>query len=223
MSRAKTKAIGKNKPPKEVREPKPKPKAPARKAPTKASDSAAGRKFLLTPEVEQIIIAAVKAGNYLSTAADFAGVSAKTVYEWISRGEGRDPDRPSTPELAAFAAAIKKAEAHGKIAALQRIQEAAKGRMLREKRTVTRVIQSKDGTPQEVTETVEKYFPSAWQADAWMLERRFPEEWGRRDRHELSSPGSDKVEVNLDIQSLISKIYGEPVEDHGEQSPDSKP
>lgn len=32
-------------------------------------------------------------------------------------------------------------------------------------------------------------------AAQWWLERKFPDRWGRRDRHELSGPASGPIEV----------------------------
>jgi len=57
----------------------------------------------LTPEVAQTILAYIEAGAWDYIAAEMAGVSARTVREWVRRGEGKDPDRPPTPELAEFA------------------------------------------------------------------------------------------------------------------------
>jgi DNA invertase Pin-like site-specific DNA recombinase len=34
-----------------------------------------------------------------------------------------------------------------------------------------------------------------WQADAWWLERRRPERWGRKDRHEVSGPDGGPLVV----------------------------
>jgi len=43
-----------------------------------------------------------------------------------------------------------------------------------------------------------------WQAAAWRLERKFPERWGRRDRHEVDANIHGKVKVSADdaIQEL---------------------
>ena len=57
----------------------------------------------LTREVAQTILAYIEAGAWDYIAAEMALVSARTVREWVRRGEGKDPDRPPTPELAEFA------------------------------------------------------------------------------------------------------------------------
>jgi hypothetical protein len=45
-----------------------------------------------------------------------------------------------------------------------------------------------------------------WQAAAWILERRYPEQWGRRERHIHESP--DGSAVFQPIIDAIGKIYG---------------
>lgn len=46
-----------------------------------------GRPTKLTPEVQDRIIQALKAGNYVETAAEYAGIGKTTFYRWMARGE----------------------------------------------------------------------------------------------------------------------------------------
>lgn len=46
----------------------------------------AGRPTKLTAEVQERIVHAVRAGNYMETAAAHAGVHKDTLYEWLKRG-----------------------------------------------------------------------------------------------------------------------------------------
>lgn len=78
----------------------------------------------LTPELQEKIVAIVRKGNFRVVAAEACGIGESTLSEWIARGEGRDKDRPQTPEYAAFAAAIKAAEAEAEIAAMAVIESA---------------------------------------------------------------------------------------------------
>ncbi|MCS1351159.1 hypothetical protein [Mechercharimyces sp. CAU 1602] len=41
----------------------------------------------LTPDVQQKILDAIRLGNYLETAAAYAGISKSTLYDWLRRGE----------------------------------------------------------------------------------------------------------------------------------------
>src|SRR5262249_51932820 len=69
---------------------------------------------------------------------------------------------------------------------------------------------------QEALADIRKAGKTNWQARAWYLERCHPARWGRRDRLEHASPGSEQVKVNLDVAGLIERIFGEPNNDHPE-------
>lgn len=69
------------------------------------------RRTKLTPDIQAKIIAAIQAGNYFVTACHLAGVDDSTAREWVARGEGRDPKRHKTKLYAAFAVAVRDAEA----------------------------------------------------------------------------------------------------------------
>lgn len=66
-----------------------------------------GRPSLLTPEVHEKIVAVVKGGSLLETAAAVAGVGRRTVYDWLEQGAaGVEP-------YAVFATAVAQAKAEG--------------------------------------------------------------------------------------------------------------
>lgn len=46
-----------------------------------------GRPTKLTPEVQDRIIQALKAGNYVETAAEYAGIGKTTFYRWMEQGK----------------------------------------------------------------------------------------------------------------------------------------
>jgi hypothetical protein len=91
---------------------------------------------------------AIRSGNFLETAATYAGVDESTLHRWLKRG--RRKRKGSYHDLAV---AFDKAVADSEVLGVARITKAAN-----------------DGS---------------WQASAWLLERRFPENWGRRERHEI--------------------------------------
>lgn len=62
-----------------------------------------GRPCLLTPELQERIVKLVQTGNYMETAARAVGISKKTLYEWLARGN--KGERP----FAEFRAAVEKA------------------------------------------------------------------------------------------------------------------
>jgi hypothetical protein len=66
-----------------------------------------GRPSKLTPEVRDKIVTAIRAGNFISTAAAYAGVSESAVFAWLA--EGRQEDAPA--DKAEFLAAVTRARA----------------------------------------------------------------------------------------------------------------
>src|SRR5262245_31088359 len=77
----------------------------------------------LTPERQTKIVQAILAGNYFDTACAYAGLGASTVREWLRRGENRDGRRPADRRFAAFAAAVRGAEAQAEVAAVALIRQ----------------------------------------------------------------------------------------------------
>ena len=75
------------------------------------------------PKVQKRIIDAVRAGNYLYTAAKLAGVHADTLHEWIRRGREAGPD--VDPGLVEFVARIELAQAEWEEEAVRVVQETA--------------------------------------------------------------------------------------------------
>ena len=88
--------------------------------------------------------------GFLSTAARVCGVPPSLVCEWVARGLGCDPDRPSKPVYAEFADAVGRALGEFEVSCLEAINRAAVGK------------------------------PATWRAAAWQLERAFPLRYGRR-------------------------------------------
>lgn len=77
------------------------------------------RQTKLTPEIQERIVLAVRAGNYLSVAARAAGIHEATLYRWLERGRGpagREPYR-------AFCEALKEAEAAAEVHAVALIRQ----------------------------------------------------------------------------------------------------
>lgn len=67
------------------------------------------RPSALTPEVQELICEAIRAGNYREVAAVWAGVSVRTVQHWCTLGR-RVPDGPHGVFLRAVLQAEKDAE-----------------------------------------------------------------------------------------------------------------
>jgi hypothetical protein len=84
-----------------------------------------GQPTKLTPEVHDRIVQVVAAGNYLKTAAAFAGVSITALTNWMARGraaaalaETGQPVPPEEERYLAFLAAVTQAETQAEVAAV---------------------------------------------------------------------------------------------------------
>src|SRR5438128_12005230 len=75
----------------------------------------------LTPETQETILAFIRAGCFDHVAAEAAGISARTLYDWIARGEGRHPSRRPTAKLRDFAQAVRRAKAEARAGAEIRV------------------------------------------------------------------------------------------------------
>jgi transposase len=134
-----------------------------------------GRPVKLTPEVQEDICAAIRAGNYIEPSAIRAGVSKSTLYSWLKKGK-TEADRVDravavgrrakvTAKLKPyvdFLDAVKKAEAEAEARDVAIISKAAM---------------------------------TQWQAAAWRLERKHYDRWGRRQALEHSGPQGKPVKV----------------------------
>jgi len=124
----------------------------------------------LTPEVADQIAGFIRAGNWPQTAAVAAGVSARSYFRWMARGqkaaqaaEDDQPIDPSDEPFWQFWQQIKKAESESEAIA------------------VGFLVRSMPRTPMAVL--------------SW-LERRFRERWSRTERLEHAGDGGGPIEIN---------------------------
>ena len=82
----------------------------------KRKTSGAGRRTLLTQELQRNICAFVRAGAYDYAAAEACGISRRTFFEWLERGE-RKSKRGRAPVYVQFACAIRRAQAEARVSA----------------------------------------------------------------------------------------------------------
>lgn len=100
-----------------------------------------GRPTKLTPEVQERIVTALRAGNYQETAAAYAGIAAPTFYRWMERGADSDDD----PIYSEFREAVERARAEAETRNIALIQKAAN-----------------DGTWQAAAWFLERTAPQRW-------------------------------------------------------------
>jgi hypothetical protein len=92
-----------------------------RRAPAKRRGRPVGAPSL-TRDRQETILGLIRKGVLGHVAASAAGVSPRSLREWVSRGEGRST-RPSTPKLRNFAKEFRKAEAEARALAEARAYE----------------------------------------------------------------------------------------------------
>lgn len=130
-----------------------------------------GRPAKINNEIQEKIIKAIQAGNYIETAAAYAGINKSTLYDWLKRGErekqrvaknSKYKIRKQEAQFVEFSNAVEKALADAEMRDVLIIGKAAE---------------------------------EQWQAAAWRLERKFPDKWGRRDKINMEHAGNIKVDV----------------------------
>ena len=82
----------------------------------KERKTAVGRRTLLTAELQRDICAFVRAGAYDYAAAEACGISRRSFFEWLERGE-RESKRGRAPVYVQFARAIRRAQAEARVSA----------------------------------------------------------------------------------------------------------
>lgn len=135
---------------------------------------AGGRPTKLNIDTHNKIISAIRAGNYIETAAAYAGIDKSTLYDWLKRGErekqrvAQNPRyniRKSEKPYVEFSNAVEKALAEAEVRDVAIIAKAAE---------------------------------EQWQAAAWRLERKFPDRWGRK-RLDIEHSGEIGIKIVDDI------------------------
>ena len=140
----------------------------------------AGRKTKLTPERQEKILDCVRIGMSNRAAAQVAGISEKTLYNWIECGE-KDASGPFFD----FWESLQAATVQFELSNCRIIHRSA----TEETRIVRQTIRYKsgevvngklgDGKFTSATVVIETRPPSVKSA-MWLLERQFPKKWGRQ-------------------------------------------
>jgi transposase len=138
-----------------------------------------GRPTDLTPEVQETICDAIRAGNYLEPSAALAGVSKATVYNWIKRG-GAEKKRLSKSKRAR----VRKKEAIY-VEFVDAIREA------------DAIAEARDVAT--ISLAAEKH----WGAAAWRLSRKHHDRWGDK-RTNIHEGGENPIRAEV-VQYPVNK------------------
>ena len=153
-----------------------------------------GRKTIFTPEIQNRIVQSLLACNYVETACAFAGIGVTAFYDWLNRGaRGQKP-------FDEFSKAVRDAQAQAEMKLIISIEKKANGRAPK--------FDMKG-------KVIEQAIESDWRAGAWILERKFPERWGKRDQVKLyeAKTGEDfRPDGSYErmLEQIIREIEEEP-------------
>lgn len=171
------------------------------------------RNTKLTPETRDAVIEAIEAGNTNKTAAALAGISEATLYNWLAKGKDEEPpeglEELPTKELRAQARKmkIKGASKLRRDDLLDAILKAhcIHADFLERFELATATAHAKH--VQNITQAA----LDDWKASAWYLERRDPENWGKRDRvqADVNHSGGIKTEheesYKLELETKLAQ------------------
>jgi transposase len=134
----------------------------------------AGRPTKLTPQVQARIVQAIVGGNDITVAAAYAGIGKATFYLWLERG------RKEMTRLEASPFARPRASETPFVDFIDAIEKAQADAETRNVALIAKAAQ--EGT---------------WTAAAWWLERKYPERWGRKDRHEVTGKDGEPFSITV--------------------------
>ena len=168
----------------------------------------------LTPEIQDKIVAAIRHGNYIETAAALAGIRKDTFYDWLRKGaRATTDDRYRNFSDAVFEAmAQSEAEAVAAIDTAGMPHDVVKTRTIRKPLILDgRPVLDADGNQLYIEEIIEEStVETDWRALAWRLERRFPRRWGHRSYTEttMTEKPVDEMsdaEIDAELNEILEK------------------
>jgi transposase len=176
-------------------------RAAAREARKARAKGKVGRPSKFTPERAARIVEALQIGAYRETAAEYGGISTRCFYDWIDLGtkaleDGEDGERP--PLNAEALAADPDADP-----ILPPIQTFAQ--------FVQAVKDAEAQTEVRSLSIIQTASTETWQAAAWLLERKFPNRYGRRMQAAVevggtTAPGGKPVGVDMNVTGAATGV-----------------
>ena len=147
------------------------------------------RKSKLTPWRHRRIIGYIKNGVPNVHACQLVGIDESTFYKWLKRAVPTEENPQPEARYIQFFQSVKKAEAGFIESNLGVIRRAATEPTVIVREHVRKVG---DKTTKEITKETR---PPTWAPAAWLLERRWPDLFGRRLGHsgEISTPSPPKI------------------------------
>ncbi|MDQ6910478.1 MAG: hypothetical protein M3Z84_06805 [Actinomycetota bacterium] len=162
-----------------------------------------GRPTALTSEVEGRIVHAVCSGVTLKEAAAYAGVTDRTLLNWMRRGEEAAEDRETAADHGVDRVAD---ESDQEFVRLFRAVSAARAEVYVEAVATVRLAVRGSPVLNDAGEVVEwQRFPD-WRAAAWFLEHGDPTQWGRVTRTVLDQAAQAAEEAPTRDEELDAQV-----------------
>jgi len=140
-----------------------------------------GRKTLLNADRLNAITTMLRAGAYIDESCKSVGISTTSFFNWIARGkvqrERQAAGLQTQPDEIPFLEFLEAIE-----------------------------IADAEGIIGHVMNIDNAAKNGAWQASAWILERKQPKKWGRSDRTEISGPEGGAIQINVSTEELERKV-----------------
>lgn len=164
-----------------------------------------GRYTKLDESIQQVFVNAIRQGLGYEPAASLAGIALSTFYNWRNRAQAeldrlekhsRARVKKSERPFIEFLEAVQRAEAVGEQANADILNRAAEGGFEFTETKQTKVLDPATGAfviTEEVVTT--KTTQPDWRAAAFILERRHPERWVKKQQTELSGPGGKPIQI----------------------------
>lgn len=139
----------------------------------------AGRKCKLNKEIQDKIIDLLLKGNYIETAAACAGISKNTLYDWLKRGarEAERIEKGGNPNLSERKFVLFS----------DAVDKAMADAEARDVNLLFELSEEDVGTLK------------------WRLAHRYPDRWGRKERHEITGKDGGPIEIDPK-EVLLHKI-----------------
>lgn len=160
-----------------------------------------GRPSKLTPELQAEVVRAIGDGLYRKDAARLVGVHPESLNKWMQTGR-----KATHGKHREFYLAVTKEEERVKLLACRSILRAGHGTPGTKS---SRMVKGADGV-ERLEVTIKPARAGDWKALAWWLERKFPEEFGRRDALKVDQRTTLKAEVSAEVSEQKRAVLSDP-------------
>jgi hypothetical protein len=139
----------------------------------------------------------------IAKAIELAGLDRSTYYRWMQKGKDKQ-----YPVHVRFRKHVNRIHAKLEMEKINTIRKVARGGI---ELTERRVRYNKTGRI-AIMKTVKTTAP-CWQAAAWFLERRFPEEYGKKKPPvDDATPDEKAAQIKKAVDALMASVPGVPQE-----------